>query len=180
MAFLPKMGFNRHTAHAVIYWPEERGGLGIKNLYIEQSVEQIKALTQHIQLASPLGKIMRININWVQLIAGTTWPIFEDTKRLLHLEGEWFISIREFLHSINATIKIDGVWTPQLERKYERCLMVDIFANDITTTELVRINRCRIYLQATMIADIMDAEGTEINDYAWGLTTTTKQQPINP
>ena len=84
-------------------------------------------------------------------------PIFEDTKRLLHLEGEWFISIREFLHSITATIKIDGVWTPQLEREHDRCLM-DIFANDITTTELVRTNRCRIYLQATTIADITDAE----------------------
>ena len=122
---------------------------------------------------------MRINIDWVQLIAGTTRPIFEDTKQLLHLEGEWFISIREFLHSVNATIKIDGVWTPQLEREYDRCLM-DIFANDITTTELVRINRCRIYLQATTIADITDAEGTKINDYARGPTTTTKQQPINP
>ena len=96
----------------------------------------------------------------------------------LHLEGEWFISIREFLHSVNATIKIDGVWTPQLEREDDRCPM-NIFANDITTTELVRINRCRIYLQATMIANITDAEGTKINDYAWGLTTTTKQQPIN-
>jgi len=80
MAFLPKMGFNRHTARAVVYGPEERGGLGIKNLYVEQSVEQIKALTQHIRLASPLGKIMRINIDWVQLIAGTARPIFEDTK----------------------------------------------------------------------------------------------------
>ena len=70
MAFLPKMGFNRHTACAVVYGPEDSGGLGTKNLYVEQSVEQIKALTQHIRLASPLRKIMRINIDWVQLIAG--------------------------------------------------------------------------------------------------------------
>ena len=81
MAFLLIMGFNRHTACAVVYGPEESRGLGIKTLFVEQSVEQIKALTQRIQLESPLGKIMRINIDWVQLIAGTTRPIFEDTRQ---------------------------------------------------------------------------------------------------
>ena len=122
---------------------------------------------------------MRINIDWVQLIAGTAWPIFEDTRQLLHLEGEWFISIREFLHSVDAKIKIDGVWTPQLKREHDRCL-IDIFAHDNKSMDLVRINGCRIFLQATTIADITDAEGTKINDYAWGHKTTTKQQPINP
>ena len=124
-------------------------------------------------------KITHITIDWVQLIAGIAWPMFEDTRKLLHLEGEWFISIREFLHSVYRKIKIEGVWTPQLERKHNRCLM-EIFALDKTTTELVRISRCRIYLQVMTIADIMDAEGTKINDYAWGINNTTKQQPPNP
>ena len=97
MKFLPKMGYNRNTARAVIYGPEKMGGVGIKNLYVEQSIEQIKAFTQHTRLNSPLGKTIQTNLDWVQLIAGTQQPVFADTKPLHHIEGEWFVSIRDFL-----------------------------------------------------------------------------------
>jgi hypothetical protein len=77
------MGYNQHTARAVVYRPEECGGIGIKNLYVKQLIAQINALIQHTRIESPLGDI----------------PIFEDTKSLYHLEVEWFISIREFLQA---------------------------------------------------------------------------------
>jgi hypothetical protein len=55
MVFLPKMGYSQHTARAVVYGPEECGRIGIKNLYVEQSIKQIKALKQHTGIESPLG-----------------------------------------------------------------------------------------------------------------------------
>ena len=142
MTFLPKMGYNWNTARAVVYGPEENGGLGIKNLYAEQSIEQIKALIQHIRLDSPLGLIIMINLEWVQIIAGIQRPIFEDMKRLQHMEGNWFKSIQTFLHITNCTIKIKGTWTPQLERKKDQCIM-DVVR---TCKEMTRINRVRLYL----------------------------------
>ena len=48
MAFLPKMGYNRHTARAIVYGAEEHGGIGVENLYAEQSIEQIKALVDQV------------------------------------------------------------------------------------------------------------------------------------
>ena len=94
MTFLPRIGYNRHTPRVVVYGPEECRGLGIKNLYVEQSVKQFNAFIQHIRLASPLSNIMGINMDWVQLIADIARPVFEDTKKLHLMEGEWFISIR--------------------------------------------------------------------------------------
>jgi hypothetical protein len=95
MTFLPKIGYNQNTPRAVVYGPAKcEGLLGIKNLYVEQSVKQINAYIHHTQLDSPFGKIMRITMNWVQLIAGIAKPIFEDTKKLQHMEEEWFVSIR--------------------------------------------------------------------------------------
>jgi hypothetical protein len=85
MTFLPKIGHNRHTPRAVVYGTEECGGIGIKNLYVEQSIEQINAYIQHTRLASPLGEILSINTDWVQLIAGIARPVFEDTKKLHHI-----------------------------------------------------------------------------------------------
>jgi hypothetical protein len=174
-AFLPKMGYNRHMPRAVVYGPEECGGMGIKNLYVEQSVEQIKAYMQHTRLDSPLGRIMSINKDWVQLIAGIEKPIFEDTKRLHHLEGEWYISIREFLHSTSCQIKtIDG-WLPQLERENDKCIMDVLEGTTKETSE--KINRCRIFLQATTLADITGPEGTHITKFAWGETSNTAVSP---
>ena len=56
MSFLPKIGYNRNTPRVVVYGPTECGGIGIKNLFVDQSVEQINAYIQHTRLDSPLGK----------------------------------------------------------------------------------------------------------------------------
>jgi hypothetical protein len=102
MAFLPKIGYNQHTARAVVYGPEECGGIGIKNLYNEQSIAQINALIQHTRIESPLGDIISINLDWVQLIAGIQKPIFKDTKSLYHPEGEWLYPSENFCKQQNV------------------------------------------------------------------------------
>jgi hypothetical protein len=66
--FLPKMGYNCTTTRAVVYGPEEHGGIGIKSLYAEQSIAQITAMIQHTRLYSPLGQTICINLGWVQII----------------------------------------------------------------------------------------------------------------
>jgi hypothetical protein len=87
-----------------------------------------------------------------------------DTRPIQHMEGEWFKSIQEFLHKTNSKIKISGVWTPQLQRKHDACIMDTL--RDCHDT--IRINRVRIYLQATTIADITNAEETYITEYSFG------------
>jgi hypothetical protein len=62
MVFLPKMGYNRTTARAIVYGPAEQRGIGIKSLYAEQSIAQITALMQHTRLYSPLGRSIRVNL----------------------------------------------------------------------------------------------------------------------
>ena len=80
------------------------------------------------------------------------------------MEGEWFKAIREFLHKTSCTIRIDGLWTPRVQRKHDQCIM-DVLR---TSQDTMKINRVRIFLQATTIADITNAEGTHITEYAFG------------
>jgi hypothetical protein len=40
-----------------------------------------------------------------------------------------------------------------------------------------KINRCRLFLQATTIANITNQKGTEITDYAWGKDTNLDNNP---
>jgi hypothetical protein len=114
-----------------------------------------------------MGKIITINLKWVQIIAGIQNQIFVDTEPLQHLEGHWFKSIRQFLHITNATVSIKGLWTPQLERQHDQCIM------EVTRKckETERINQVRLYLQATTLADITTADGTHLTEQAIGGTT---------
>jgi hypothetical protein len=80
------------------------------------------------------------------------------------MEGKWFKSISEFLNKTECTIRIDGLGTPRVQRTNDQCIM-DVLRNCQETT---RVNRVRIFLQATTIADITDAEGTHISEYAFG------------
>jgi hypothetical protein len=163
MQFLPKMRFNKHTARAVVYGPKKCGEMGIKNLYVKQSLEQINIFMQHTRLESPLGNIMNINLDWVQLMAGIERLVFEDTRLLYHLEGEWSISIRKFLQATECQIKTTNRWKPQLEREKDKCIMDVIRAHTIKQGK--KINRCRVCLQVTTIADIA-------TEFIWGWTKT--------
>ena len=81
-----------------------------------------------------------------------------------HIEGKWFKSIRDFRYKKLTTIRINGLWIPRLQRTNDQCIM-DILR---TSQDTMRINRARIYLQATTLADITNAEGTKITEYAFG------------
>jgi hypothetical protein len=110
-----------------------------------------------------------VNLEWVQIIAGIKKPVLQDTQPLQHIEGEWFKSIREFLHKTNSTAEIDNIWTPKL---HDKCIM-DVLQECHDTAQ---INRVRIYLQASTIADITNAEGTHIRKYHLGAETQEQQK----
>jgi hypothetical protein len=80
------------------------------------------------------------------------------------MEGEWFKSVREFLYKTISDVKITDTWTPTTQRMHDKCIMDAL--RDCNDT--IRINRVRIYLQASTIADITNAEGTHIMEYSFG------------
>jgi hypothetical protein len=48
-ATLMKLGFNRNTAHRVVYGPSRYGGLGFRDLFVEQGIGQVKMLVRHLR-----------------------------------------------------------------------------------------------------------------------------------
>jgi hypothetical protein len=70
--FLQVCGLAKSFPHAVVYGPTEFGGIGLKYLYTDSSCIKIDCLINHIKTDTSLSIEMKININWVQLIAGTS------------------------------------------------------------------------------------------------------------
>jgi hypothetical protein len=51
---LVKIGFNRNTAQRVVYGPSQYGGLGLRDLAVEQGIAQIEMLVRHNSCEPPL------------------------------------------------------------------------------------------------------------------------------
>ena len=167
-ACLPKSSIARTFPHNVIYGPKEDGGLGQINLFVKQGTSKIAMLTEHLAMDSMTGDLLRCSIESAKIEIGVGQNIFE-------LDFDWFgfLStdsiikfIWQFAHRYNIRIK-DTV-TPNLElrRANDVFLMEQFTLEDFTETELQHINRCRIYLQATTLADIMDGHGKRITQDA--------------
>ena len=56
----------------VVYGPAELFGIGMHDLYIEQGIKQLTTLVGNICQTSDTGNMMRIELQWCQVQAGTS------------------------------------------------------------------------------------------------------------
>ena len=97
-ALINGMGYNRHTPRAIIFGPYEFGGVGLSHLFSEQGSIKTMSIIQQIRQNRPLGKVLRIQFQWAQRVAGTELPILEDDRDLPQLHEEpWINTLHDFL-----------------------------------------------------------------------------------
>jgi hypothetical protein len=70
--------------------------------------------------------------------------------------------VREFLGEINGGIDIHKLWTPQRLRINDKILMEEIHKLNYSQREVKTFNNFRIYFQVYSLADLTNAQGTEI------------------
>ena len=105
-------------------------------------------------------------MQWAQHLSGLTSSIFEHPAiPIPHLsEEKWITTLREFLTQASLQLHIPQLKVTCLQRNSDEAIM-DIITNSQqwSNGERSRIQRCRIYLGATTIADLTTANGTHIN-----------------
>ena len=84
-----------------------------------------------------------------------------------HLGIGWFQLMSMFLHTINRSIILEDIWTPQPVRESDSILMDD-FRNAIKLSEWewAQVNYVRLWLRALTVADITDPSGRNIEAWA--------------
>jgi hypothetical protein len=113
-AFLSKMGFNRNMPREVIFGHKTHQGLGLRHLFDMQGIDGTIALIQELNSNSATTEILMATTQTIQLEAGISKNIFEDTTPLAHVSWSWLMSVRDFLHHMKAEIRgIPIVITPQ-------------------------------------------------------------------
>jgi hypothetical protein len=151
-ATLMKLGFNCNMAHQVVCRPSRYGGLGFRDLFVEQGIGQVEMLVQHLRANSTQGTLIRITLAWWQLVVGVSSPLLETTNTSIpHLAPHWLSSMRSFLNQMDASIHSDGLTTtlPQPLPENDNCIMdVILSLPSISKSQLRAFNWCRIYFGA--------------------------------
>ena len=174
---LPKLQINRNISRDILHGATKLGGMQIKHLFAEQAISQIKHIIGHIRKQDETGKLIQISMETQQLIAGTTeyfWNLpFEQYTYAQ--EPTLLTSLWRFFHCFRKkgekiTIEFPSMWRPKLNRVNDASIMEEIVTKNptLTTENLMDINACRLYLQVSMISEIVTADGKTIEN--WALT----------
>jgi hypothetical protein len=161
-ALLNSMGYNRNTPEVIRHGPMELGGVGILSLETVHNTSKINHILQHLRMGRMTGQMIKVALEWAQVIAGTQTPILEDSRVLHHLTEPWIAGVQQFLAKQNSSIQIASL-TPQITRRdNDQRIMEFALQNNMRPRDLQMINNCRLYLQVENISDITNNMGTHI------------------
>ena len=176
---LQRLGYNENMPKDVIYGPTTTGGLGFHHLFSLQGLQKIKQILQAYRNNTPLRNILHTTFQWDQHVAGTSKSIFQDTgSSIPQLQNEkWILTLRHFLHQSNLQLHLPQLKLVKCQRNQDRVIM-DLVTNtsQFTAQDIQFINRCRVYLRITTIADITNAQGTHITRNSYNCSTEARHK----
>jgi hypothetical protein len=164
-----KTGVNRNTAHRVVYGPSRYGGLGFRDLFVEQGVAQVELLVRHLRTGTTQGTLMLIAISWWQMVVGVSYPLLGQTDKVVPFDApHWLSSIREFLQSVEASIHIEGLTLHKPHHESDPCIM-DVIRDlpGLTRPQLSAFYRCRVFLGVHFLSEIVMADGRNLARDTW-------------
>ena len=172
----------------VVFGSQDEAGIGIDDLYIHQGSERICFISEHLQEDTLSGELLRTSIELGKVELGIGRNIFQlDYKRYQSLMTHcWIKDVWKFCQEQDILIEDKVTDNSQLQRQGDVFLMEEIAHSDkFSALQLEKINRCRIHLQATTLADITNGYGTRLTTSARQCkydTTRTSQYdfPVQP
>ena len=167
-AILNSMGYNRNMPKAVRYGPIRKGGIGLRNLFVEQGAQQCTSLIKHARHKSQLGRMFVIMANWYQATVGISYSaLIQPEPSLEHESGSWIPSLRKYLKESNCGVYIQGLRLPRVRRKGDVVLMDAALNRGYTKMTLQRVNRVRIFLQVECLSECVHCDGKELLPTLW-------------
>jgi hypothetical protein len=142
-----------------------------------------ETIISHLRAESELGTSIIININYIQLLAGISKPIFESKTDISYVPMNWLLHIRAFLTEINTTLEIQDLWLPKKQRQHDQFIMEAFITSKATKAELTILNNWRLYYQVQLYSELCFASGNGIQplylEYNHNLTTRQTTSNLN-
>ena len=117
--------------------------------------EKIKMLVGSIRLQdNKVGEMIQIQSSWLQLFAGIGIPLLQYRKVIPYLPPGWITNVSHLLVETGVQIKLSSGWIPTPQRVEDRIIM-DLVLKYLPSWTWECINRCRLFLQATTVANLV-------------------------
>ena len=112
-------------------------------------------------LLHPTHKVLiQIIIEWYHISAGLAGQILSNpTDQTSNVSCVWFQDIITFMFKNNIHVNTYQYFIMKSQRMNNRCIMYDLIQLPLTTTELIHLNACRMYLQVSFLSDITSPNG---------------------
>lgn len=104
--FLSKMGINRMSAAAFRSGPALHGSMGILEVWTQQGIGGNKLLLGHLRKEDLTGKMLQVELDALQLHAGTSWDVLSQPGQQLHdfIKRSWSSNIWKFNNNYRLSI----------------------------------------------------------------------------
>ena len=177
---LPSCRLCQSFPRAILYGPPSAQGLGIHNLYHTQNIRHIKDIIEQTWKNSPSAKLLRANLKSLHLDAGISGHLFNSDLPVPWVTTQDTIVYQtlKFCQKYQITFKEPGS-TLQLKRKGDALLMEGFIAAKATISELCSLNRCRLHLKVTTVADISTGDREHLSQRAFQRTPFGLQDTYN-
>ena len=147
----------------ILYGSPSILGLGFPSLYTTSGIRKLIMLVNHGHKKTLTGGLIRATFEQLQLEIGLPGNIFQwkhnDWKEITTMT--WISSIWKFATEMGIHVQPSTI-VLKPRRVHDTFIMAFFGAAGISGKELRPLQRCRLFLQATTLTDLANAEGTRI------------------
>ena len=163
MAALPKAKFNRNFCRKTLFGPGSHLGVGIHQVFTSQVIDHVEGILRHATQESLTGKLIRGSLEAAKVELGLPGPLFENNFKVVgHLVTDcWIKDTWRELEQEQILIK-EHTPSLQLQRAHDQFIMVRFQAVGFRNIQLLRLNRCRLFLQVFAKSCISSGDGKYI------------------
>jgi len=165
---LPLLGVIRSIKKEWRNLPRAFGGIGLRNLAIEQFIGWMNMLLQHYGSPTTVGLKLSASLEALQLELGCLGnPLSEHYGNIGILATPcWLVAIWERVHSYKFPVYLNYP-TLKLPRSNDICLVSIFLQEGYKGMELRRLNRCRLHMKAIFLSDISTAGGRKLEEFVF-------------
>jgi len=174
-AALPKCKIQRRIPSDLLYGTLQTKGFAANDPGHTQLIAHLQTILRHAHRDSPTHDLIQENMEIVQCHVGSSRPFWDlpyAPYAPLAPEG-WIQFTWEELSHTQLELKGPLQCIPP-QRTHDQHLMDSFVLQGYEGDELVILNDCRLYLNATTLADICTADGKTIDPMVWARQTPLK------
>ena len=166
-AALSCSGINRNVANAIVYGPSCLQGLNVPHLYDTQAISRFARLLKHSDhQQDTTWQLLQTSLEFFQLDLGLPGDPLQAPPEATYTTPSWIQDVQA--HSTRVGWSIQRPFSPFQPIWSNDVFLMQLFLTyTIDPIDLRTLNKCRLFLRALTVGDLLDASGTVIRHNAF-------------